>query len=577
MKKLALYQELHKSNLTYGGGGIGLLPVISELIEYLNAKSVLDYGCGKGGLVRALQEKFPDIKVCGYDPAVEEFENLPTEKFDLVVNTDVLEHIPADELPETVERIAGFSKNVFFHLHHAPASQILENGENAHCTIWSPQQYNELFSKFFPGTVFLPGASEVNTACITFQLPQDLLNKCAKLIQGFEINYFKDLQQIIQSLHSYKEVVVFPFADEGIQFLEYLKYANLSERVCCTATPKDDFDNTVQAFYESIPQLPFEMLVHFRESALFIVAAPAQYHQSIGYLFRDFGAKLVVYINAETQKQIQSELQKMLNSGVAMARFMYNVDKKLNDIYRRIEYQDEIRRVNTQAFEEFRNAFRGRKVVITATGPTLKYYKPIPDAIHIGLNWVWRNENVALDYLFTGDRNTNLHSVDTKIQDGFDRIKQKIFICRHFTENGHICLDFGEDISCMDKVRRFYCGFAFDDIYIPHDITVHPLWGMATIAELAIHFALFTYPKELYLVGCDVSTDGYFYKFSTAIQELAQKNTATHRMKVAYARFKMFARQYYPDTEIISINPVGLKGLFKDIYTDEYKNNFTRR
>ena len=44
-------------------------------------------------------------------------------------------------------------------------------------------------------------------------------------------------------------------------------------------------------------------------------------------------------------------------------------------------------------------------------------------------------------------------------------------------------------------------------------------------------------------------------------------------MRVSYARLKTFADQYYPDTEIISINPVGLKGLFKDIYTEEYKNS----
>lgn len=37
------------------------------------------------------------------------------------------------------------------------------------------------------------------------------------------------------------------------------------------------------------------------------------------------------------------------------------------------------------------------------------------------------------------------------------------------------------------------------------------------------------------------------------------------------AFLKMFASKYYPDIKIYSINPVGLKGLFKDIYTDEYK------
>ena len=36
--------------------------------------------------------------------------------------------------------------------------------------------------------------------------------------------------------------------------------------------------------------------------------------------------------------------------------------------------------------------------------------------------------------------------------------------------------------------------------------------------------------------------------------------------KAGYARVKEFADHYYPDIEIISINPIGLQGLFKDIY-----------
>ena len=33
-----------------------------------------------------------------------------------------------------------------------------------------------------------------------------------------------------------------------------------------------------------------------------------------------------------------------------------------------------------------------------------------------------------------------------------------------------------------------------------------------------------------------------------------------------WKRLKLFANKLYPGTEIISVNPVGLKGLFKDIY-----------
>ena len=30
---------------------------------------------------------------------------------------------------------------------------------------------------------------------------------------------------------------------------------------------------------------------------------------------------------------------------------------------------------------------------------------------------------------------------------------------------------------------------------------------------------------------------------------------------------------FYPDTEIISINPIGLKGIFKDVYTEDFLND----
>ena len=114
MKNVNLYKQLHKINPSYGGGGREFLPALNEIINFLKPKSILDYGCGKGGLVKALAEKYPSIKVYGYDPAVEEFEKMPTDKVDFVICTDVLEHIPEDELPDTLSRIASLSQNVFF-------------------------------------------------------------------------------------------------------------------------------------------------------------------------------------------------------------------------------------------------------------------------------------------------------------------------------------------------------------------------------------------------------------------------------------------------------------------------------
>ena len=42
-----------------------------------------------------------------------------------------------------------------------------------------------------------------------------------------------------------------------------------------------------------------------------------------------------------------------------------------------------------------------------------------------------------------------------------------------------------------------------------------------------------------------------------------------HKIKHAqgWKELKRFAEVYYPTTEIISVNPVGLRGMFKDLYT----------
>ena len=39
-----------------------------------------------------------------------------------------------------------------------------------------------------------------------------------------------------------------------------------------------------------------------------------------------------------------------------------------------------------------------------------------------------------------------------------------------------------------------------------------------------------------------------------------------------YRNVKKFSALHYPDMEIISVNPVGLKGMFHDVYTESYLN-----
>ena len=76
----------------------------------------------------------------------------------------------------------------------------------------------------------------------------------------------------------------------------------------------------------------------------------------------------------------------------------------------------------------------------------------------------------------------------------------------------------------------------------------------------ALQFALFTEPKTIYLVGCDCTDSGYFKKAGKGI-----KQNLLEKTEYLWHEAKYFINQYYPDTEIVSVNPVKLKGLFRDI------------
>ncbi len=87
------------------------------------------------------------------------------------------------------------------------------------------------------------------------------------------------------------------------------------------------------------------------------------------------------------------------------------------------------------------------------------------------------------------------------------------------------------------------------------------LGDFGSVIFSAIQFALYTNPKRIYLVGCDCTDNGYFYR---------NRKTYNHDTSLVngWQKLKEFASIHYPNIEIISINPVGLKGLFTDTYTD---------
>lgn len=101
------------------------------------------------------------------------------------------------------------------------------------------------------------------------------------------------------------------------------------------------------------------------------------------------------------------------------------------------------------------------------------------------------------------------------------------------------------------------------------NLEVYPLLSRASVSFPAIHFALWTHPKRIYLVGCDCNSAPYWDAKSRDKEYLVRADEITEIMLDGYKDLKQFADTCYPDVEIVSINPVGLKGIFKDLFQGE--------
>jgi len=132
---LEAYRQLHRHGMFKGFSLEKHINKITELLKEHGCKSVLDYGCGKAILhIRGITKEWGNVSL--YDPAVDEFEKLPEGKFDAVICTDVLEHVPEQELDQTLQIIfSKATKLVCLNISTKEAKKFLPNGINAHVTV----------------------------------------------------------------------------------------------------------------------------------------------------------------------------------------------------------------------------------------------------------------------------------------------------------------------------------------------------------------------------------------------------------------------------------------------------------
>lgn len=134
-----VYKELAAGGGNFWGDSIMQHErVIYKLLRKTGARTALDFGCGRGDpwIRYSFQDKLRLDAITLYDPAFPGHDQLPQATFDAVLCSDVLEHIPEDEVAAFVDRLFGYAtKMVWASVCCRPAKKVLPDGTNMHITV----------------------------------------------------------------------------------------------------------------------------------------------------------------------------------------------------------------------------------------------------------------------------------------------------------------------------------------------------------------------------------------------------------------------------------------------------------
>ena len=226
-----------------------------------------------------------------------------------------------------------------------------------------------------------------------------------------------------------------------------------------------------------------------------------------------------------------------------------------------------LRDTHKAAFEEFKGCNQGQSVVLVGAGPSLNTYHQLKGLIHIGVNSVFLKPGIELDYWFMRDY-CGFQGRESKEENWSNKLKNynfvKFFGVSEWSLEGRESFQIPESIIEENHGRRFFTTYKKD--YIHCDLAHYPVMGLGSTIFAALHFALYTMPRQILLVGCDCSSAGHFDGTVNGTENWA------NMVIDSWKWVKKFVTRFYPGLEIISINPVGLKGVFRDVYTEDYLN-----
>ncbi len=273
-------------------------------------------------------------------------------------------------------------------------------------------------------------------------------------------------------------------------------------------------------------------------------------------IIRILGFKIKFTNKKKEFENIKQEIAKLQSN-------LLETQKTLNSIH----VNTKVQQLHRETFGEYKNINLGKDAVLICGGNTIKYFEPIiSNAAYIAVNNSCNYNKVKFDYVFLQE--LHLDSNKNKIVNNYEYEKcikfYGIIPEKRLTQvYPNVKLIPQSDII-QSNIKRYY----LDDRHahaFAYDLTTEALGDFSGTAFSAIQFILWTNPKRIFIVSADCRATGNAFN----IQETPFDYSYQYRY---WVRLKQFADDVYPKTEIISVNPIGLKGLFRDVYTKEYIN-----
>ncbi len=152
---------IHKYRPFDGAGIRPLLGVLYKVIEPRESVTILDYGSGEAihwhksvvdKRTKTLQEVL-GLKLQGffrYDPCLSVFSRKPQGTFDIAMCTDVLEHIPVEDVPSFIRELDSYVNpggEVLYTISTKPSRNCFYDGTNTHITMRSEDWWKQVIKE----------------------------------------------------------------------------------------------------------------------------------------------------------------------------------------------------------------------------------------------------------------------------------------------------------------------------------------------------------------------------------------------------------------------------------------------